>query len=105
MTNEIVKRLEHAALDAHAAGWTWLQFWQEHGEKMRKAEPINARRYHRLADHLLALVVSGNADGHVPIDDDVMPWEADDALVEVSDTHTEAKLQPGFLFDARPEYR
>ncbi|MCX7428943.1 MAG: hypothetical protein NTW96_25360 [Planctomycetia bacterium] len=28
-----------------------------------------------------------------------MPWEADDALVEVSDTHTEAKLQPGVPID------
>ena len=94
--------LEDAARAAHAAGWTWTRFWREHGEAMRRAEPINRRAYHKLADHLLALVVSGNTDGHTPIDDDdVMAGERDDQPVD--DVTTRARPQ-GFLFDARPLY-
>ena len=98
-------KLERLALDAHRDGWTWHQFWREHGEAMKKAEPVNRRAYHRLADHLLALVVSGHVIGHTPVgDDDVMPWERDDRdQPEPSDVKTNARLQPGTLWlDNRP---
>ncbi|MCX7425256.1 MAG: hypothetical protein NTW96_06480 [Planctomycetia bacterium] len=96
--------LERLALDAHRNGWSWTQFCRANGEAMRRAEPVNTRAYHRLADHLLALVVSGNADGHHPIDPDAeSPWERDDGLGQVSDTHTAARFR-GVLFDNSPPY-
>jgi hypothetical protein len=92
--------LERLALDAHRDGWTWHQFWREHGEAMRKAEPVNRARYHKMTDRLLCLLVSGDVDGHEPIGPDAEPpWEHDDALGEVSDTHTAARLQQGTLWN------
>ena len=86
--------LERAAVAAFARGDTWTQFFADMGPSIRALEPFNARRYRRLTDHLLCLIVAGDVIGHVPVgDDDETPgWVRDDALGEVSDTHTNARL-------------
>jgi hypothetical protein len=87
------KHLEELALDAFNDRIGWVAFWRANAETIRKAEPHDIRRYRRLTDTLMAIVISGNADGHHPIGDDVDDW--DDA--------PDAYLQPG-LFDNSPPY-
>jgi len=70
------KTLERAAIDAHARGLSWSQFWTEHAEAVRGAEPVNVRRYHRLVAHLLHLLTTGDASGEQAIGE---PWLLDDA--------------------------
>ncbi|MCX7424381.1 MAG: hypothetical protein NTW96_01885 [Planctomycetia bacterium] len=98
--------LETAALDAHAKGEPWAVFWQRHEADVRRLHPWDRRRFGRLYLRLFSLVTSGDLDGvFAPGDPDAEPqWEVDDTLGQVSDTATQAKLQPGFLFDARPLY-
>jgi hypothetical protein len=77
------RMLELLALDCHHVGSTWDSFWLEHGERVRKVEPYDRARYRRLVRRLMALVVSGDTDGHEPISAGLlwgtaMPWETDD---------------------------
>jgi len=57
------RMLELLAADCHRVGSTWAEFWREHGDRVRRAEPYDARRFHRLVRRLLALVASGDTDG------------------------------------------
>jgi hypothetical protein len=84
-----IQQLERRALDAYRAGQTWAQFWAEHAGAIGRAEPYDARRYHRLVRRLLALIVAGNEDGAEPMGDGLQPWERDDA--RPSDTQTTAR--------------
>lgn len=99
------KQLEDAARAAHTAGWTWDSFYRQHERTIREAAPYDRRAFGRLYLRLFNLLIAGDLDGERAVgDEDAMPWEKDDALGQVSDTHTQAKLQPGTLFDARPMY-
>jgi hypothetical protein len=91
MTNE--QHLERLALDAHDRGVRWSDFWREHGDQVRAAEPYNLQRFRRLVCRLLALVVSGDTDGQQAVGDDA-PWEADDAEAtpKPADTGTSARV-------------
>jgi hypothetical protein len=76
-----VKELERAAVAAHRAGTPWPAFWRQYGPHVIAAEPHDRRRFHRLRQRLLGLVVSGNLDGAEPAGDGwprPMPWELDD---------------------------
>jgi hypothetical protein len=75
-----IKDLERSALDAHRNGQGWSEFWQQHADAIRKAEPWNRQRLRRLVDRLLALVTSGDCAGMIAVGDtDAEPWEVDDA--------------------------
>jgi hypothetical protein len=84
--------LELLALDCHRVGSTWAEFWQEHGERVRQAEPYNHARFHRLVQRLLGLLTSGDCDGQQPVGDDLEPWEIDDQANKPDDTKTQARL-------------
>ena len=72
------RMLELLALDCHRVGSTWAAFWQEHGERVGKAEPYDRARYRRLVNRLLSLVVSGDTAGQQAIgDNNAMPWGID----------------------------
>jgi len=72
--------LEQAALAAHRSGQRWADFWPTVAFDVRRAEPINVQRYHRLVRRLLALVTAGDVDGLTAIGDaEPTPWEVDDA--------------------------
>lgn len=71
--------LERLAVEAYERGETWNQFFETHGDAIRKAEPFNRHRYHRLTFKLMAIVTGGNLDGYEPIGmRDPAPWELDD---------------------------
>ncbi|MFZ1935193.1 MAG: hypothetical protein WCB27_01785 [Thermoguttaceae bacterium] len=67
--------LESAAIRAYRRGIGWADFWNQHGDVIRAAEPYNTSRYHRLVAHLLHLVCSGNLSGMKPAGE---PWLLDD---------------------------
>jgi len=67
------RTLERAAINAHRQGTTWRAFWREHVEDIRRAEPYDSQKYHRLVKRLLALVTSGDTDGMHPVG--TPPWE------------------------------
>ena len=76
------KHLEHAAIRAHAAGEPWATFWRQWGPDVIALEPHDRRRFHRLRQRLLGLVVAGDVDGQEPAGDGwprPMPWELDNA--------------------------
>jgi len=52
--------LERAAIDAHAAGMTWRDFWQTVASDVVAAEPHDVRRFHRLVPRLTALMAAGD---------------------------------------------
>jgi hypothetical protein len=74
------KHLERAAIRHHARGQLWDQFWTEHGDQVRQAEPYNAKRYHRLVRRLVGLVAAGDLNGSEPVGTGwprPEPWELD----------------------------
>ena len=74
-----VTQLERTAIDAHQAGMTWGQFWDQHGAAICAAEPHDRQRFTRLVRRLLALLTSGNLDGAQAVgDDNAIPGELDD---------------------------
>jgi hypothetical protein len=76
------KQLERAAIVAHAAGTPWSVFWSQHGGHVIALEPHDRRRFHRLRQRLLGLLVSGDVDGQEPVGDGwprPCPWELDAA--------------------------
>jgi hypothetical protein len=75
MSTKQVNQLEHAAIDAHRRGIGWSDFWTEHADAIRAAEPYNASRYRRLVAKLLHLVASGDESGMEPAG---APWLLDD---------------------------
>ena len=96
MTTRETKALERDAIDAHAAGLSWSQFWQAHAEAIRALEPWDRLAYRRLVRKLLALVSAGDTDGMDPVGDGLdMPWEADDSP-KPDDVGTVARLQLQF---------
>ncbi|MCE5267220.1 MAG: hypothetical protein LLG00_04985 [Planctomycetaceae bacterium] len=90
------RALQRAAIAAHRAGIGWNDFWQRRGEQVRKAEPYDVKRYHRLVNRLLSLVASGDTANVEPLD---APWLDDDLPEPVSphDTKTQAKCQLSLL--------
>ena len=102
-----MKQLERLALEAHTCNQSWNDFWPTVANRVRQAEPWNRSKFRRLYERLLALVVSGDCDGMLPIGiGDVVPWEADDAM-PVDVAATLARLQPfvqGKLFDTSQPY-
>ena len=54
-----IKDLERSALDAHRNGQGWSEFWQQHADAIRKAEPLPGDQLvpylNRLADLLWIL--------------------------------------------------
>jgi hypothetical protein len=69
--------LEQQALAAHEQGTGWNDFWQEHGNEVREAEPFCRERFRRLVQRLAHLVATGDGSGRFGVGD--CPWEADDA--------------------------
>jgi hypothetical protein len=65
----IVHRLEAAALEGHAAGLTWLQFyganWSRGLVQVARHDPGG---YSRLVERLLAILTSGPTDGRFSSD-------------------------------------
>lgn len=84
-----IRALEKAAIDGFAAGKTWLDFWQEHGPAIARAEPYSHKRYKALQMRLLALLVSGEDVPRVVEPDEPAPWFAGDR----ADVGTAARLQ------------
>jgi hypothetical protein len=85
--------LEHAAIKAFNAGGTWSDFWAEHGEAIKAAEPWSRERFGQLYRRLMHLVLCGDDSGMVNMaDDEPMPWERDDTQSKPDDTHTQARL-------------
>lgn len=70
-----MQRLEREAIRAHQASGTWADFWATHAKAIQRAEPWNRRRFHRLLNRLMALVVAGNHDAQHPAG--TPPWEVD----------------------------
>ncbi len=74
-------RLERAAIDARAVGTTWAEFWPTVAADVAKAEPHDARRYHRFVGRLIGLVAAGDVDGAMPVGDGwprPCAWELED---------------------------
>ena len=63
MSTTNVQALERAAIDAHARGIGWSDFWEQHGVEVCAAEPQDRQRFARLVRRLLALLTSGNDNG------------------------------------------
>jgi len=94
---KLPRELRRAAIAAFEAGQPWTSFMQEHGEEMRRAEPYDQHRYHRLRARLLHIVVSGTESGQFGVGDDdaIEPWERDDAAqTKPDDSHTSARFSP-----------
>jgi hypothetical protein len=83
--------LERAALDAHRRGLTWGQYWPTVAQHAGQLEPHSTRKYRRLVDRLVGLVVAGDTDGAQPAGDPE-PWERDDTPGP-HDRMTRAKCQ------------
>jgi hypothetical protein len=87
-----IKELELLAVDAHRRGIGWNQFYSEHAAAMKKDQPYDAGRYHRLYQRLMALVCSGDDAGQYPIDVGMAQWDRDDARPGPHDTITQARF-------------
>jgi hypothetical protein len=87
-----IRELEQSALAAFRDGIGWNEFWQQHGNEVRKAEPWSRGRYRRLVDRLLHLLTTGEPGGQEP-PSIAEPWEVDDAQPPafISDTATAAR--------------
>jgi hypothetical protein len=97
------KRLEKAAIRAHAAGTSWADFWPTVAAEVSALEPWNNAAFNKIATRLLLLVVSGDwrskatpaaAEGQPE------PWERDDQALAVpvlaaGDTETDGDLPGG----------
>ena len=69
-TPAIVKTLEAAALAGNEAGSTWLQFYGANWNRgLVQAARHDPGGYSRLADKLLALLVSGDTGGRLAVGD------------------------------------
>jgi hypothetical protein len=83
MKQKAVAQLELDARWAYVTGTRWEAYWATHHEAIRQAEPYNRRKYRRLVNKLLAILVSGHAE-QTPIDTGMLwgsePWEADDVV-------------------------
>ena len=96
------RELEQAARAGHARGQGWLDFHEQHGEHIKAIEPVDRLAYHRLANRLLSVLVSGTTSGmYPPGDDDAEPWRDDDFDHE-ADFQTAAVQQT--LWDTTEEY-
>jgi hypothetical protein len=85
------RQLERSAIQAHACGIGWNEFWRQRGREVAQAEPYDRHRFARLVAKLLHLVASGDPSGQEPVG---QPWEHDDdaaVVVVVSDTATAAR--------------
>ncbi len=89
------QQLEQSAIDAHRRGLSLSDFWPIVAGDVAKAEPIDARRYHRFVRRLVGLVASGDTDGMTAAGE--ARWEADDdqaqavPVLVTSDTETAAR--------------
>ncbi len=92
-----VKRLEQAAIAAHATGTSWVEFWPSVATDVAQAEPHDARRYHRLVRRLVGLVASGDTDGQTAAGDHPPPEADDPPVYPATDDTTQARClwQPG----------
>ncbi len=82
--------LERAAIDSHRQGKSWAQFWQQHADDIRIAEPHNIVKFRRLVGRLLSIVVSGDDANTEPIDS---PWGTDDFQPEPAPTDVGTKAR------------
>ncbi len=74
-------KLEQSAVQAHAAGMPWAEFWELHRHAVGAIQPWDNAAYRRIVARLTALVAAGDLDGQ-PIADSwprPEPWELDDA--------------------------
>ena len=58
MTTLATKTLERHALDAHLAGQTWADFWNERGADTCTVKPWNIGRYRHVVRRLLSPAMS-----------------------------------------------
>jgi hypothetical protein len=94
-----IKALEQQAIRAHACGTRWADWWPTVAADVAQAEPHDRHRFHRLRQHLLGLVISGDTDGQEPVAatrGQPEPWEIDDQAQDVpvlvtSDTEIAAR--------------
>ena len=84
-------QLERLALQAHARGDTWREFWPSVSNAVAHLAGANRRRFHTVYGLLFGLVVCGDLDGGEPIGSS--PWEQDDAppVPVLGDTITAAR--------------
>ena len=93
----IPAKLLRAAHEAHRAGSEWSEFQREHAEAIRRAEPFDRLRYHRLSGALLHVVCCGELSGQFAAGDpDAIsePWEADNEREQPADVGTSARFSP-----------
>jgi len=86
--------LRRAAAEAFTLGIPWPEWFAEHREEIRKAEPYDARRFHRLVELVRQVVLTGSSAGQFAVGDPdaSCEWFADGAGEQMS------------LFDTTPEY-
>ena len=85
----VVQQLEREALDAHARGQSWSEFWPTVADRVRQAESCGGD-YHALVGKLLHLLLCGNVDGAEPVGDGLDLWFLDDA--KPADTGSRARI-------------
>lgn len=82
-----LKELEAAAIEAHAMGWMWRDFWITAAAEVRALEPCSRSGYHRMVERLFGLVVAGDRDGAEPIGAELEPDEEVEALCVAGDAN------------------
>ena len=89
----IPPELLRAAHQSHRDNMPWSDFFSQHAEAIRKVEPFDRVRYHRLVGQLMHHVLTGEVSGQYPAGDDdaAEPWLADDQPT-ISDTETHARF-------------
>lgn len=65
MTHQQLKR---AAVEAHDNGIAWSEFWRHHGPHVVALEPFDRQRFCKLTRRLSMLLVCGDTDGQLPIE-------------------------------------
>jgi hypothetical protein len=93
---QTIRQLERLALDSHRAGLSWRDYFAANAGIITTIISGNPAGWGEVRDRLLALLVSGETSGRLPVGDS----EADQApavALTPSDTETAARLQPGIF--------
>jgi len=78
--------LRQLASEAFTTDQPWAEFIGEHRDAIRRAEPYNASRFHRLAELVRSVVVSGSTSGLFAVGDDdaACEWFGDDSAQQTT---------------------
>jgi len=94
---QIPNNLRQLAATAFTEATTWPAFLAEHADTIRRCEPYDRGRYHRLVELVRSVVVSGTTSGLFACGDDDAgcEWFADDEPAAVQTS----------MFDTSEAYR